>query len=197
MDDYRLELGRIADAARLSTMSQAHIEHGLRPTWSAARIGWHVRDPDSLVLTARTAGGIAGFAIMRYSDDVAHLNLLAVEPAHRRRGVARRLLAWLEKTALTAGTFVIGLELRAANDGAYAFYAALGYQERARVPGYYQGIESAVRMTRDLRAAVPNAEPPAFPRQSPVSILGRASGPARLLRWSLRGRSPPEGGSPR
>jgi ribosomal-protein-alanine N-acetyltransferase len=193
MDGYWLELASLADAARLSAMSQAHIEHGLRPTWSAARIGWHMRDPESLVLTARAASGIAGFAIMRYRDDVAHLNLLAVEPAHRRRGVARRLLAWLEKTALTAGTFVIGLELRATNEDAYAFYAALGYQERGRVPGYYQGIEPAVRMTRDLRTAAPNSDAPADPRPSLVSILERAFDPVRRARW--RGRSPPEGGS--
>lgn len=161
MEDYRLQLARTADASRLSAMSHSLIEEGLRPTWSAARIAWHIRHPESVVLTARTAAGIAGFAIMRYSDDVAHLNLLAVEPAHRRRGVARRLIAWLEDTAVTAGTFVIGLELRATNEGAYAFYAALGYCERGRMPGYYQGVEAAVRMARDLRTGLPSGLPSA------------------------------------
>ena len=47
----------------------------------------------------------------------AHLNLLAVDPAHRRRGIARRLLTWLEESALTAGTFTVGLELRAHERG--------------------------------------------------------------------------------
>jgi ribosomal protein S18 acetylase RimI-like enzyme len=65
--------------------------------------------------------------------------------------VARRLINWLEETALGAGTFVIGLELRATNDGAFAFYHALGYRELDRVEGYYQGIETAIRMVRDLR----------------------------------------------
>jgi ribosomal-protein-alanine N-acetyltransferase len=161
MEDYRLQLARPADASRLSAMSQSLIEAGLRPTWSAARIAWHIRHPESLVLTARMAQEIAGFAIMRYSDDLAHLNLLAVEPVHRRRGVGRRLIAWLEDTALTAGTFVIGLELRATNAGAYAFYAALGYCERGRVSGYYQGVEAAVRMARDLRTCLPSAGAPA------------------------------------
>lgn len=88
---------------------------------------------------------------MRYGDDTAHLNLLAVDPAHRRRGVARKMMSWLEETALTAGTFIIGLELRATNVAALAFYAALGYSELGRVSGYYQGIEHAIRMARDLR----------------------------------------------
>jgi len=92
-----------------------------------------------------------GFAIMRYADESAHLNLLAVTPAYRRRGLGRALIAWLEETALTAGTFAVSLELRAGNTSARAFYAALGYQEGAEIPGYYQGLESAVRMTRDVR----------------------------------------------
>ncbi|MDB6041813.1 MAG: hypothetical protein JWM63_364 [Gammaproteobacteria bacterium] len=105
------------------------------------------------MLTARAAGVISGFAIMRYADDVAHLNLLAIDTPHRRRGVARRVMTWLEETAFTAGTFIIGLELRATNDAAYAFYSALGYRELGRVPGYYQGIEPAIRMARDVRTA--------------------------------------------
>jgi len=105
-----------------------------------------------VVLTAWLAHAIAGFAIMRYGQDVAHLNLLAVDPAHRRRGVGRALLGWLEESARTAGTFVIGLELRAGNELARTFYRALGYRELGQIPGYYQGIESAIRMARDVRA---------------------------------------------
>jgi ribosomal protein S18 acetylase RimI-like enzyme len=134
-------------------MSHEFVETGLRPAWSVSRITWHVRHPESIVLAARSAGAVAGFAIMRYADDVAHLNLLAVDPAHRRRGVARRLMTWLEETALTAGTFIIGLELRATNEAAFAFYSTLGYRELGRVPGYYQGVEPAIRMARDVRTA--------------------------------------------
>jgi ribosomal protein S18 acetylase RimI-like enzyme len=150
--DYRLEPARAADSARLAAMSQELVESGLRPAWGAARIGWHVRHPESVVLTARNDLRIVGFAIMRYADDAAHLNLLAVDPALRRRGIGRRLVTWLEETALTAGTFDIGLELRAENEIARAFYRSLGYSETGRVPGYYQGVEAAIRMSRDLRA---------------------------------------------
>jgi ribosomal-protein-alanine N-acetyltransferase len=135
-------------------MSQELIESGLRPAWTAARIIWHIRHAESIVLVARSGAEAAGFAVMRYGDDVAHLNLLAVDPAHRRRGVARRMMAWLEATAMTAGTFVIGLELRASNQGAYAFYAGLGYRELGRIAGYYQGVEPAIRMERDLRVGI-------------------------------------------
>ena len=149
--DYRLEPAGVADAPLIALMARELVEAGLTPAWGAARIGWHVRHADSMVLTARSGLALAGFAIMRYGDEAAHLNLLAVQPAHRRRGVARRLLTWLEDSALTAGTFVVGLELRAGNAAARAFYAALGYREVGELPGYYQGVESAIRMVRDVR----------------------------------------------
>jgi ribosomal-protein-alanine N-acetyltransferase len=157
VQDYRLEPARVADAARIAAMSHQLVESGLRPAWGAQRIGWYVRHSESVVLTARNDRIIAGFAIMRYGDEAAHLNLLAVDPAHRRRGIARRLLTWLEETALTAGTFVIGLELRAQNREAQDFYRALGYREIGRVPGYYQGVEAAIRMERDVRVSRPAA----------------------------------------
>lgn len=160
MGNYSLELARPADASRLAAMSHSLIEGGLRPTWTSSRIGWHIRHPESVVLTARVGAisfgtpVVVAFAIMRYGDDIAHLNLLAVDPAHRRKSVGRQLLGWLEETAATAGTFVIGLELRASNDPALKFYTKLGYRELERVSGYYQGVEPAIRMSRDVRTAV-------------------------------------------
>jgi ribosomal protein S18 acetylase RimI-like enzyme len=160
MGDYSLELARAADAPRLAAMSHSLIEKGLRPSWTASRVSWHIRNPDSVVLTARVGAiafgspTVAAFAIMRYGDDIAHLNLLAVDPMHRRRGVGRQLIRWLEETAATAGTFVIGLELRASNESALNFYTKLGYRELERVSGYYQGVEPAIRMSRDVRVAV-------------------------------------------
>ena len=162
---YRLHPARSSDAALLATMSSEFIEAGLKPAWGAARIGWHTHHADSVVLTARAGPEVAGFAIMRYADDAAHLNLLAVAPKHRRRGVARALLTWLEETALTAGTFAITLELRSGNGEARAFYRALGYREVTEIPGYYQGMESAIRMVRDVRDS--RAPSPAPPRQMP------------------------------
>jgi ribosomal-protein-alanine N-acetyltransferase len=145
-------------------MSQEFVEAGLRPSWTAPRITWHIRHSESIVLTARYHDTAIGFAVMRFGDEAAHLNLLAVEPVHRRRGVAKRMMTWLEETALTAGTFTIGLELRATNQTAFAFYLALGYQELGRVAGYYQGVEPAIRMARDVRTgrdAVPGLPQPA------------------------------------
>jgi ribosomal-protein-alanine N-acetyltransferase len=78
--------------------------------------------------------------------------LLAVRPDVRRRGIARRLVEWLVTSAATAGVATIHVELRAGNAGAYALYRTLGFEETLRVPGYYAGRETAIRMLRLLRA---------------------------------------------
>lgn len=149
--DYRLELARSADAELIAAMSRALIEQGLAPSWPPARVLWHVRHAESVALVAKAEAALLGFAIMEFGEETAHLNLLAVAPEARRRGVGRQLIRWLEETACTAGTFVIRLELRAGNAEALGFYRSLGYSESGRVPGYYQGIEDAIRMRRDLR----------------------------------------------
>lgn len=159
---FTLEPARMADAPRLAAMSRALVEFGLHPSWPATRIVWHIRDRDSVVLKASIAGEIVGFALMRFGDDTAHLNLLAVSPRHRRRGIARHLVTWLEETALTAGTFTIALELRATNFAARGFYAARGYRVIDCIGGYYQGVEDAIRMARDVRRSPP--EPVRLPK---------------------------------
>ncbi len=140
-------------------MSRRLIEAGLEPCWTAERIERQLRNPDSVVLTARAAVELAGFAIMQFGDEAAHLNLLAVQPAYRRLGVGRQLVGWLEDTARVAGTFAIRLEVRSGNDAARAFYSALGYRESGFVRGYYQGVEDAIRLTRDLAVARSEAAP--------------------------------------
>ena len=93
---------------------------------------------------------IAGFAIMRYGDDDAHLDLLAVAPPYRRSGIGRQLMEWLEECAIVAGIFNVDLEVRAGNEEAQIFYSRMGYRTLLQLPGYYQGVEAALRMGRDL-----------------------------------------------
>lgn len=94
--------------------------------------------------------GIDAFAIMQFDDDVAHLNLLAVAPEHRRQGLGRQLMEWLTVTAIEAGVFRINLELRTQNEGAREFYARLAFEPMGIIEGYYQGREAALRMSRRL-----------------------------------------------
>lgn len=152
ISDVTLGLALPSDAKTIAHMSKRLIEARLPWSWTPERVAKHIRHRDSVVLAARTGGKLAGFAIMHFSDITAHLNLLAVEPKYEGLGIGRRLVEWLEATAVTAGTFDIALEVRAANVGARWFYRRLGYREDRCIAGYYSRVENAVRMVRDLRA---------------------------------------------
>ena len=148
--ELSLQLARPADATAIARLSRDLIEYGLRWRWTPLRVAASIRAPNVNVLVARMHEETAGFAIMRYGDDDAHLDLLAVAAPYRRAGVGRQLLQWLEKCAVVAGIFTVALEVRAANEGAQLFYKRMGYRTLAHLPGYYQGIEAALRMGRDL-----------------------------------------------
>lgn len=150
-----IQLARPREARDLAAMSRRLVEAGLEPSWTLDRIERHVRHPDSVAIVARVGPQLAGFAIMQYGDTSAHLNLLAVEPRFRRAGIGRRLVRWLEESAIVAGTFTIGLEMRATNAIAERFYLALGYREVGRVRGYYQRVEDAIRMRKELAVVEP------------------------------------------
>lgn len=145
-----LRLARPVDAAAIAHLSRDLIEYGLEWRWTPERVAASIHAPNVNVLVACVPGEIAGFAIMRYGNDDAHLDLLAVTPPHRRASVGRQLLEWLEQCAVVAGIFKIALEVRSGNDGAQRFYQRMGYRVLAQIPGYYQGVEAALRMGRDL-----------------------------------------------
>ncbi|HXA34732.1 MAG TPA: GNAT family N-acetyltransferase [Steroidobacteraceae bacterium] len=151
-----LGLARITDAREIAEMSRDFIEQGLTWSWTPARVQHSISGPESSVVVARRERQIAAFAIMHFGDDVAHLNLLAVAPEHRRQGLGRQLMSWLTATAVEAGVFRINLELRKRNDPARIFYERLGFDQLGVVQGYYQGREAALRMSRHLAKPGPN-----------------------------------------
>ena len=158
-----LRLATRADAAAIAQLSRDRIETGLGWSWTPPRVLRSIRDREANVVVATIAAGAAevgpmlGFGIMKYHDDEAHLLLLAVQPDHARRGIGRALVQWLEASALVAGIPRVGLEARASNAEARAFYRSLGYRETQSLAGYYSGREACVRMTRDLWAERPVA----------------------------------------
>ena len=131
-------------------MSRLHIEYGLNWRWTPAKVRRHVRDKETMVLIASNEGSIAGFAIMRFGDDQAHLFLLAVQPEYRRSGLGRSMMQWLEKSCRTAGIQTVRLEVRVSNKAALRFYRKLGYRVIARVAGYYDRREAAAVMARNV-----------------------------------------------
>ncbi len=154
-EHHPIELATRADASAIADLSRDVIEHGLGWSWTAPRVLKALRDDATNVIVARQhrlLKDIAGFAVMRYGDDTAHIVLFAVDPAYRRNGIGRALMAWLETTARTAGIKTIQLEARSSNTEARAFYLQLGFNEAGVRVSYYRGVEDAVRFEKSLIA---------------------------------------------
>jgi [ribosomal protein S18]-alanine N-acetyltransferase len=139
-----------ADVPHIAAMSRDEIEQGLPWSWTEARVMRALEDPDTNVAVISAGGRLAGFGIMSYREDVAHLLLFSVRHDLRRQGLGRKLLRWLEEVAAAAGIVRIALECRRDNDAARNFYAENGYHELAISKGYYQGREDAIRLEKWL-----------------------------------------------
>ncbi|HEY7945225.1 MAG: GNAT family N-acetyltransferase [Burkholderiales bacterium] len=148
-----LRFARRSEAPALALMSRDLVEAGLGWHYRADRIRRLIDDADTVALAACDGERVAGFAIMSFGDEHAHLVLLAVRASHQRRGIARRMAEWLLESAVTAGIASIKVELRADNVAAHELYRGLGFAEMLRAQGYYRGREPAIFMMRMLRPA--------------------------------------------
>jgi [ribosomal protein S18]-alanine N-acetyltransferase len=149
-----IRLARTSDAYEIAIMSRCLVEVGLRGwSWPPERVARSIKAPETNAIVAHVGSHLTAFALMEFGDMHAHLSLLAVQPTHQRCGIGRRLLGWLEESALAAGITTVSLELRANNYSARSFYHALGYRDKTYIAGYYRGVETALRMERDIRRA--------------------------------------------
>jgi ribosomal-protein-alanine N-acetyltransferase len=138
-----MKLARPADAAAIAALSRDLIEYGLRWRWRPRRVAASIRAPEVNVLVARIHDNLAGFAIMRYGDD-GHGRL----PWRRRieRGVGANFEAG--KCAVVAVYLTSHRSARERRSS--SILSCMGYLALVELPGYYQGVEAALRMGPDL-----------------------------------------------
>jgi len=151
MDIVVIGPAKIGDAPGIASMSRNLIEPGLPWSWTPRRVAAHMRQRHSMVVVARSGNELVGFVMAQFGNDDVHLTLLGVAESHRNAGVGRRLIEWVEESAVVAGLFLIKLEVRARNHAARRFYAKVGYKESGVMSGYYSGVEDAIKLSRDLR----------------------------------------------
>ena len=123
------------------------------------RVAKHIQHADSMVVVAREGTSVRGFVLIQFMEKTAHLNLLGVVASSQRKGIGRDLVRFVEQSAAIAGIGSIFLELREINQGAFLFYQALGYQEVKRIPHYYRGKETAIRMVHHQFMSLPPNRP--------------------------------------
>jgi tRNA threonylcarbamoyl adenosine modification protein YeaZ/ribosomal-protein-alanine acetyltransferase len=108
--------------------------------WGADAIRWELENTDvaRLYVLQAPGGELVAYCACWMVFDELHINSLAVDPAWRRRGVARRLLQHVLGEAAASGARSATLEVRRSNEPARALYEGLGFQVEGLRSGYYQ-----------------------------------------------------------
>lgn len=153
----RIELAEGRHGAALAALHGKLID----PPWSEESVLATLANPAAIAFVALGdapgADAVDGFAIVQVAADEAEVLAIAVVPARRRQGLARRILAAAEAKARQCGACRIYLEVASDNAAARRLYAAAGYTETGRRPGYYRRpagpVVDAVLLSRVLWSA--------------------------------------------
>ena len=143
--------------------------------WSEALVADELPRADRVWWAAYEGEALAGYAGGWIVDGQVQILKVGVDPAMRRRGIARELLAHVSADARDLGASRCSLEVRAGNVGAQELYAALGFRSLGVRPRYYSDGEDAVIMEGPLPLARHDVA-------GMELVVGAASDDARSLR---------------
>ena len=131
-------------------------ERSYATPWSRSMFAGELTKPSSICLGAFEGGDLVGYMIISRYVDAWHVMNLAVDPEHRRRGIAMSLLERLFELTDDGARRGYTLEVRVSNDGAIRLYEEAGFRARGIRRGYYtDNREDALIMWRDAPSAIP------------------------------------------
>ena len=105
--------------------------------WSEGSVASELENPLSRWLVALEGEQVLGYVGSQTVLDESDMMNLAVDPAFRRRGIARALVCALIEQLRKMGSRCLTLEVRASNESAQALYACLGFVQVGRRKNYY------------------------------------------------------------
>ena len=112
------------------------VERRSFPTpWSLAMFVLELSKPSGICLAASADDRLIGYLVCSRYDQVWHLMNIAVDPQHRRGGVATRLISHLFEAAGDQLPFT--LEVRVSNREAIAMYERFGFRSAGVRRRYY------------------------------------------------------------
>ena len=120
--------------------------------WSRDGLAAELSSDTAHFWVAEEAGRCLGFAGMHAVCGECYVDLVAVHPAERRRGIGeqlvRQMIAWMEEQH---GEFIT-LEVRVSNAPAIALYEKLGFEQAGVRKGFYEdNHEDALLLTRPAK----------------------------------------------
>ena len=112
-----------------------------REAFTKQQIAYLLTNYNAIGLVARVNGEIAGFIIARIdivrNVPFGHILTVDIEPSHRRKGIAQKLLHEIEVIFKERGIKECRLEVREDNVAASNLYQKLGYKKVGKLEKYY------------------------------------------------------------
>lgn len=160
MEEHRAGSLSPADAVRVEAMRRRHLRGVLRieqeanpRPWSLSLFLSELRYTDSRVyLVARVGHEIVGYAGLMLVAGDGHITNIGVDHAHRRRGIATRLVLELARRAIAEGATALTLEVRVSNEAAQELYRRFGFAPAGIRRGYYSdsGEDALIMWAEDI-----------------------------------------------
>ena len=141
------------DAAHAAAVAALEAQVMGSDAWNEHLVADELPRPDRVWWAAYDGEQLLGYAGGWVVDGQVQILKVGVDPAMRRRGIARELLARVAADARDLGAATCSLEVRAGNAGAQAFYEALGFHALGTRPRYYSDGEDALIMEGPLPLA--------------------------------------------
>ncbi len=141
------------DAAHVAAVAALEAQVMGSDAWNEHLVADELPRPDRVWWAAYDGEQLLGYAGGWVVDGQVQILKVGVDPAQRRRGIARELLARVAADARDLGAATCSLEVRAGNAGARAFYGALGFHALGTRPRYYSDGEDALILEGPLPLA--------------------------------------------
>ena len=102
-------------------------------------------------LVAQENNRVVGYIIFWIKfEDEGHIISIAVDKNYRRLEVGSKLVETSIEVFKKFEVKIIKLEVRVGNKGARKFYSKLGFKEEKIVENYYEDLEDAVIMSKEM-----------------------------------------------
>ncbi len=150
MNELRIQKIRPMSEADLDAV--LIIEQASFPSpWKREHFQHEISAPHSFPFIAEFDGIIVGYVCLMSLFEEAQILDIAVAPGQRGRGVARLLMDYAMVVAREKEAEVLALEVRASNVAAITLYERCGFVRTGIRCKYYEGVDDAVLMEKDLR----------------------------------------------
>jgi tRNA threonylcarbamoyl adenosine modification protein YeaZ/ribosomal-protein-alanine acetyltransferase len=120
--------------------------------WSLAQIKEELAAKDRYYLVAESAGDVIGYAGVMPVGDLTDILTMTVDPAFRRKGIAREFLKRLIDWSRNKKAEAVMLEVRYNNVEAIPLYESNGFRKISERTDYYGPGLTAIVMRKELRS---------------------------------------------